>query len=164
MLFILHYYLEIIKLQRESNHPPHFQDDSSVLNPSAFIPFCGFGGKSEILGSKYQNFSLPFCSSFQPIILNDEVCYEINIEERIKKIEEEDLKSGLLLLLDFNEDKQFHSLVEHEDHPADNDFFKQLASKADGEQLKIYIETIGSSGFIIGCLQKKILFLFIFTV
>ena len=118
------------------------------MNPSAFIPFCGLGGKSEILGSRFQNFSLPFCSSFQPIILNDEVCYEINIEERIKQIEEEDLKSGLLLLLDFNEDRQFHSLVEHDEHIADNDIFKQLASKADGAQLKIYIETIGSSGHI----------------
>lgn len=76
--------------------------------------------------------------------MNDEICYEINIEERFAKIKEEDLKLGLLLLIDFNEDKQFHSLLDHEHYLKENNVFKKLASQTDDAQMKIYIETIGT--------------------
>ena len=137
--------LENVDILRRSNHPPHFTLEDRFLKPSAFIPFCGFGGNAEDLGFHYPNFSIPFCSSFEPITLNDEVCYEIDIRERFPKIKEEDLKLGLLLLIDFNEDKQFHSMREHEDLFKDNNIFKNLASQADGAQMKIYIKTIGCS-------------------
>ena len=114
-----------------------------MKNPSAFIPFCGFGGNSEVLGKLFENFSLPICSSFEPIILNDEVCYELNIEERFPNFAGEDLQSGLLLLIDLNEDRQFHSPTKHEDLLNDNDIIKQLSAKADEAKMKIYIRTIG---------------------
>ena len=64
-------------------------------------------------------------------------------EAKFPNMSEEDLQSGLLLIMDLNEDKQYHSPTKHEDHLNDNDIIKQLSSKADEEKMKLYIKTIG---------------------
>ena len=51
---------------RWANHPVHVLGGDGKKNPSAFIPFCAFGGDMEVLGRKANNFSLPVCNLFSP--------------------------------------------------------------------------------------------------
>ena len=41
------------------------------MSPSAFIPFCEFGGNMSDTGFKYEQFNLHVCSCFETKMLND---------------------------------------------------------------------------------------------
>ena len=86
------------------NHPVHLMNTNNQVS-SAFIPFCAFGGK--FLGQMIHNFNIPVCNSFKPRLLNDNLCYEIDLNNiRNKGTIKEDIKSGFVFIMDFNEDRQ----------------------------------------------------------
>ena len=59
------------------------------------------------LGTKIEQFNHPVCNRFQPIIRNDELCYQVDLNRfRNEATIDKQLKKGLVLLLDFNEDRQ----------------------------------------------------------
>ena len=58
--------IEIISTKNQANHPVHIMDTTGNLSPSAFIPFCAWGGDMEVLGTRVTNFSVPVCSAFRP--------------------------------------------------------------------------------------------------
>ena len=90
-----------------TNHPPHIVDGNRTLSPSAFIPFCWFGDGLE-LGTMVPGFSTPICTNFSPVIRNDQICYEIDPKDIIenKMFSEDNLREGLMLLIDENQDRQ----------------------------------------------------------
>ena len=62
------------------SHPVHITTSkANQLSPSAFIPFCEFGGNMSTVGIKIDQFDVPVCNSFQSKILNDQLCYEIGL-------------------------------------------------------------------------------------
>ena len=61
-------------------HPAHFINGGKP-SLSAFIPFCDFGGSMSALGAKIDKFEIPVCNSFQAKILNDQLCYEIDLNK-----------------------------------------------------------------------------------
>ena len=90
-----------------SNHPVHFIANENKKSPSAFIPFCEFGGNMSLMGVKIDQFEVPVCNSFEPKILNDQLCYEVDLKkfsDRNNKIRY--LESGFAFIMDFNEDRQ----------------------------------------------------------
>ena len=94
-------------LHKQSNHPVHMRDNGQ-WSPSAFIPFCDFGGDMMVLGIKVDNFSVPVCNSFKARVLNDQLCYEVDVNEIISEsFSAKDLKLGLVLLIDENMDRQY---------------------------------------------------------
>ena len=59
------------------------------------------------MGIQIDKFDVPVCNSFQAKIFKDQLCYEVDLkrfsrEDNIKR----ELKLGLNLLLDYNEDRQ----------------------------------------------------------
>ena len=95
-------------LHRISNHPVHIQDKKDdILSPSAFIPFCEFGGKMEFLGTKIHQFDVPVCNNFKARILNDQLCYEIDLNVYKEYFSNDKFKKGLNLLIDENKDRYF---------------------------------------------------------
>ena len=87
----------------------HLYDASGDLSPSAFIPFCDFGSGSSIsaMGNMTDIYEIPICKSFQAKILNDQLCYQVDLEKyKSNDNVANDLKSGLVLFLDYNEDKK----------------------------------------------------------
>ena len=54
-----------------NNHPVHIFDKDGTLSPTAFIPFCSFGGDMKIVGTTSEQFELPVCNSFKSMIRND---------------------------------------------------------------------------------------------
>ena len=60
------------------------------------------------MGAKTDGFDDPVCNSFKSKIVKNQLCYEVDLE--IFKSNDNivsQLKNGLSLILDYNEDKQF---------------------------------------------------------
>ena len=59
------------------------------------------------VGVKIDQFDVPVCNSFQAKILNDQLCYEVDLQKfsDANHIQEE-TKIGFSFLLDYNEDRQ----------------------------------------------------------
>ena len=93
----------------KSNHPIHITDENGNLSQSAFIPFCGFGGDFTIMGDKIDQFDIPVCNSFRSKILQNQLCYEVDLNKYKKDL---NLKGGLsfTLFIDYNEDRNFDQL------------------------------------------------------
>ena len=90
------------------NHPVHIMNTEKEISPSAFIPFCDFGGGNmSLLGKKIDQFEVPVCNSFQAKILNDQLCYEVDLNKFSNNIDKnKELKLGLNFIMDYNEDRQ----------------------------------------------------------
>ena len=91
-----------------ANHPVHILDrDRGTISPSSFIPFCAFGDDMKSMGREINEFHVPVCDSFEAIIKNEQLCYEVDLEKfkDLDKIKEQ-LESGLVLILDYNIERQ----------------------------------------------------------
>ena len=94
------------KKDSESNHPVHILKNDRNLSQSAFIPFCSFGEDMEIMGVKHKLFHSPVCNSFEAVIHQDQICYQVDLEKyRDEKRIKRQLQYGLVLLLDHNEER-----------------------------------------------------------
>ena len=81
----------------------HINEDS--LSRTALIPFCEFGGDMSVMGMKIDQFEVPFCNSFRPKIVMDQLCYQVDPNKYSSKIDlEGDL--SLSLFINYNEDKE----------------------------------------------------------
>ena len=100
----------------------HIIDEEGKLSPSALIPFCEIGGNMSIMGTRTEYFREPVCTSFQAKILNDQLCYEVDPNKYKMNLNANELKQGLKLYIDTNNDRQTTS--------EDSDFM-------------IYLDTLG---------------------
>ena len=84
---------------------PHIINDENGMTNSAMIPFCEFGGNMYVMGIKMDQFDDPVCNSFRPIIVLDQLCYQVDPNEHKHKI---DLRGdlSLLLFINYNEDRE----------------------------------------------------------
>ena len=90
-----------------TNHPVHLYDREGNISPSSFIPFCAFGEDMHNMGREVEGFQDPVCDSFYPKVRNDQLCYEVDLKKFKNRTNmEEQLKSGLVLILDCNEERQ----------------------------------------------------------
>ena len=124
-------------LHELSNHPVQIMKDKRNMSTSSFIPYCYFGVESNQFGLEIDGFEFPVCNIFQAKILNDQLCYEVDINELIEKdTSEKDLKAGLTLLVDYNEDRTV-SLIDNTDKLDKNEDID------DEDKMMIYIHSIG---------------------
>ena len=132
-------------IQTVSNHPVHMYNEDGKLSPSAFIPFCAFGINMSAIGVKMEDFELPICNSFRPSVRSDQLCYEIDLEKYKSKINvERDLKSGLALFLDYNEDREV-VIDRNFDALQQEEFVGNVDGSKDDNEASIYLNTIGES-------------------
>ena len=90
------------------SHPPHILNEDGNKSLSSFIPFCSFGNDMTAMGTKVKGFNIPVCNSFKAKVIHDQLCYEVDLKMYEKKENREnELRDGLILLLDLNEDRQF---------------------------------------------------------
>ena len=134
----------------------HFITDDGKLSPTAFIPFCEFGGNMSLMVVKMEPFHVPICNSFKAIIRNDQLCYTIDLIKFSYDDGnmEEKLNTGFAFLMDYNEDRQVEKL-----EFKSTGFWKKIRSallnkdrglverrKSDSmkhQHAKIYLNTIG---------------------
>ena len=123
------------------NHPVHILIPDNHISPSAFIPFCDFGGNMSAMGVKIDQFDVPVCNSFQAKIMNDQLCYEVDLNTFSQKSNNENqLKLGFSFLLDYNEDRQvtFNHNISKKELGLVN-----VASSDDDQHAFVYLDTIG---------------------
>ena len=88
------------------------------------------------MGREINGFDDPVCDSFKAKIRNDQLCYEVDLEKfKDKKKVQEQLKKGLVLLLDYNLERQSQTYNPHKGHKNHND-------------VHIYLDTISKLNFI----------------
>ena len=89
------------------------------------------------MGTKVKGFNIPVCNSFKAKLIQDQLCYEVDLKKYEKKENREnELEHGLILLLDLNEDRQsFDGEIKMNDHT-----YFYLKDKENGVQ--IYLDTI----------------------
>ena len=128
-------------LRKVANHPVHIVDEKGGLSPSALIPFCSFGGDIKSLGTNHGDFPIPVCDKFRAKVKNNQVCYELDLEQ-LKNEEniEDQLKTGLVLILDYNEDRQLKKTNELFSKVKENLFIHK-----DEDMAHIYLDSISSS-------------------
>ena len=101
------YDLGISDFHQVTNHPVHILNVNETFSPSAFIPFCAFGEDMKAMGKEVDGFDHHVCNSFKAKIRNDQLCYEVDLEKfKDKDNIKEQIKSGLVLILDYNEERQ----------------------------------------------------------
>ena len=115
--------------------------DRLTMSPSAFIPFCEFGG--DMLGVKIEHFENPVCNSFKAKVHNDQLCYEVDLEKlKNPVILHVQLKLGLVFFMDYNEDKQVR-FENNSRGEATLSMGQAIDRSNENENAIIYLNTIG---------------------
>ena len=127
-----------------SNHPVHLVNRKNEKSPSALIPFCDFGGNMSSMGVKIDQFDFPVCNSFEAKILNDQLCYEVNLnkysdKDNIKK----ELKLGLNFVMDYNEDRQVVFNQGLNKSSRGQSLASQIVEADENQHALIYLNTVG---------------------
>ena len=127
-------------LQTVSNHPVHILNDERKFSPSSFIPFCSFG--HEFIGAETEEFPIPVCDIFKPKHYFDQLCYETDLQELkdSRKIDKQ-LKIGLTLVLDYNEERQNYNIMEQNESQTMKELYP------DNDDVSIYLDTISLLNF-----------------
>ena len=94
------------------------------------------------VGVKIDQFDVPVCKSFEARILNDQLCYEVDL----KKFSDEnsilkELKLGLSFLLDYNEDRQV--TLDREVDSLEFGLTNSYGESDQNQQAIVYLDTIG---------------------
>ena len=130
-----------------SNHPVHLYDEKGKLSPSAFIPFCAFGRNRSSMGVMIEPYELPVCNSFRDKIFNNQHCYEVDLNQYADRNNiEEDLKSGLVFFMDYNEGRQVtpNNILTDGEHKL---FVDMVDGSRDEKEAAIYLNAIGITSF-----------------
>ena len=87
---------------------------------------------------------VPVCNSFKAKILNDQLCYEVDLKEYRGSNTKFDrnLKLGLVFFMDYNEDRQVVVEEDYEDNWVDS-WVQVVDHDDDDKKGFIYINTIG---------------------
>ena len=126
------------------NHPVHFVKEGKKLSPSTFIPFCDFGGNMSSMGFKIDLFEVPVCNSFQDKVLNDQLCYEVDLNKYSDEYNiDKQLKLGFAFLMDYNEDRQVVSQNNNDDIEKVRSMVESIVESDENHHALIYLETIG---------------------
>jgi hypothetical protein len=132
-----------------SNHPVHIPiEGQQSISPSAFIPYCSFGGDMSAMGKTIENFNIPVCDKFQPTFLDGHLCYTVDADKLRNKVNKKKIMASqeIVLLLDYNFDRMLKD--EGDDLPT---LENSLLSGDKDENIMdamIYIETLGNNNFL----------------
>ena len=109
------------------------------------------------MGIKIADFDVPVCNSFQAKIINDQLCYEVDLNRFSNNDNiENELRVGFIFLMDYNEDRQSfdpdNRTVEHKS------FASRLVRSDNKKHASIIINTIGNISQILYHWTKNNLF------
>ena len=103
-----------------------------------------------VVGVKIDQFDVPVCNSFQARILNDQLCYEVDLNEfsNTENIDKQ-LKLGFSFFMDYNEDRHIDFIEERNENKKIS-LTSSIAENTYSKHASIYLNTIsrGSCPFI----------------
>ena len=94
-----------------------------------------------VVGVTIEQFNIPVCNAFKAKILNDQLCYEVDLKKFSDKNNiQEEIKSGFNFLLDYNEDRQvFEQGIKRKNFGLANSFDESDQNN----DAFVYLDTIG---------------------
>ena len=126
------------------NHPVHILTKENKMSVSAFIPFCDFGGNMSLMGVKIDLFGIPVCNSFQAKILNDQLCYEVDLNRFSNQNNiGRELKLGFHFVMDYNEDRQIITTDKNFKAEQDQSLAVRVVESDENSHAFIYLNTVG---------------------
>ena len=97
------------------------------------------------VGVKIDKFDVPVCNSFQAKVLNDQLCYEVDLNRFANKTNvESNLKLGLSFIMDYNEDRQitFHGKIRNKLEKG-RSLGSSVVKTDEMKHAFIYLDTVG---------------------
>ena len=95
------------------------------------------------MGVHIKDSLLPICNRFTAEILNDQLCYTVDLNKyKVEEDFQEQLKLGLVFLMDYNEDRQV-TLNESQDNINIANLVNNIDESNDDKNALIYLNTIG---------------------
>ena len=95
------------------------------------------------MGMKIKQFDVPVCNSFQAKVLNDQLCYEVDVNRFAKKVcIEDEIKLGFNFIMDYNEDRQI-SMDEEVTEDSEINLARRVVESNQDHNAFIYLNTIG---------------------
>ena len=97
-----------------------------------------------VMGATVSLFEVPVCNSFKPKILNDQLCYQVdlnrysNMNNRVRELE-----SGFAFIMDFNKDRQVRFFKEFK-NGTEEGLVNWISESNHDESAFIYLDTIGN--------------------
>ena len=97
---------------------------------------------------KVDQFQVPVCNSFEPMLHNDQLCYEVDLNRfsHENNIQNE-LELGFYFIIDYNEDRQvtlFHN-PENNDSKTELTMARNVLDYEPYKETFIYFNTIGKN-------------------
>ena len=97
------------------------------------------------MGVKIDQFDVPVCNAFQAKIMNDQLCYEVDLNRFSNKDNiDRELKLGFNFIMDYNEDRQVtfnkYMTTNKVDQKQDIPLFEESKNT---DHASIYLNTIG---------------------
>ena len=87
------------------------------------------------------------CNSFKAKVLNDQLCYEVDLDQFKTQTSylKRNLELGLVFFMDYNEDRQL--VVEYDDDNVDimESWVESVDRSNDHRKCSIYLDTIGDT-------------------
>ena len=100
-----------------------------------------------VMGIEIDQFDVPVCNSFQAKGLNDQICYEVDLNKFSNKNNiKRELKSGLSFILDYNEDRQF-KINHNVTYKKDKSLASTIVESDQDQHAFIYLNTVGELDF-----------------
>ena len=131
-------------IQTITNHPVHIVDEKNNYLPSAFIPFCSFAGNLSVMGARVSKFDLPVCDKFRPVIIEGQLCYQVDVNQFMNQIDRKKLMShGLVFMMDYNNNRMGPHINSEWDKDMIYDVLDEEQNKNSKDEALIFIETIG---------------------
>ena len=100
------------------------------------------------VGVTIDQFDIPVCNSFEGKIINDQLCYEVDLNRFSNKdniIEE--LKTGFAFIMDYNEDRQV-TFNQDSEKVIDKGLVSRIdGAERDSQHAFVYLSTIGKKTF-----------------
>ena len=95
------------------------------------------------MGVKIDQFDVPVCNSFQAKIMNDQLCYEVDLNKFSNEDNiENQLKLGFNFLMDYNEDRQV-TFVDENLKIKKLGLANSLVASDHNKHAFVYVDTIG---------------------
>ena len=96
------------------------------------------------VGIKTDLFDVPVCNSFKAKVLNDQLCYEVDLNIYSNKNNtKKELESGFAFLMDYNEDRQVTYNDDSSENQSDDGLVNWIVKSSDQQSANIYINSIG---------------------
>ena len=99
-----------------------------------------------VVGIKLDQFDDPVCNSFKERIVNDQLCYQVDLNKFSDKSNiAKELELGFYFIMDYNEDRQVtrQSTLAWEDKSKGSGMGASLLESDKNQHAFIYLDTIG---------------------